>query len=256
MTRLHLVLRFHEVPQQMFESLANAVMIQDLQFGLPPGATDEEYQQSLSSLVVGDGGNGVALRLLQNPQSRLQVLDLNGLGLEDDHFIAIVQALPASHVSKLDVGNNNIQSRAIIEFAKELPNIQPLKSISLGPNPWLLETSGPQCSAQSEECWTALVEGMMGNFSVEELDAFSLVEVSAYYPHIQLLMHFLNLNRAGRHILVTSDSIPVGLWPHVLERAGKTITYHPHQTFDLQRIRVNAVYFMVQNCPHFVMKTS
>jgi hypothetical protein len=67
-------------------------------------------------------------------------------------------------------------------------------------------------------------------------------------------MHFLAINRAGRRILTFSRIyIPLGLWPLVLERAGKKISYLGFRYHDPRwgqgPRRANAVFFLMRNLP-------
>lgn len=273
LTKLDLLLDFCEVPHEMFESLSNAIQLQELTLrhmrdGLE--TSQEERKQILSHLVVDEHGHGVVARLLQNPQCRLQYLDLSRTGLEDHHFTALAHLLHTSHLKYLDVADNNIQAQGIMEFALQLPKIQTLKTMVLLPNPWLPEG---QCSSNAEECGVALVRGMMENYSVEYLkeDRCSDPLTLEDYPQSNILMHLADLNRAGRRVLASDTTIPRGLWPCILERAGTTISYRPRYketAHVVERLpgttmanavlaehqparKANTVFFFLQNCPIF-----
>lgn len=224
LTKLHLCLCFFGLPHEVFQCLSNAIFLRELRLELSDRTQAYQLERILSNLVVGDDGNGVVVRLLQNPQSQLQHLYLNDMSLEDHHFIAIAQLLPTSHLKVLHVARNNIQSHGILKFAKQLPRIKSLKRVNLRMNPWLDSWA---CYAQVEECGVALVQGMMENYSVEDLDSDECFDEDTLvgFPQRPLLMHFSDINRGGRHIQAASHCIPLGLWPYVLERAGTTILY-------------------------------
>lgn len=251
LTELNLSLPFGEIPQDMFESLSNAIYIQKLRLSESRPRSDQGMLPVLSSLVIDEDGNGVVARLLQNPHSQLEDLDMGYLGLEDRQFIALVHMLPTSKLKYLDVSHNNIQTPGLLEFARELPRIQSLKSINFVPNPGLSYYG--HCTAKDEAFVEALVQGVMENNFIEDLESETNVDPSTLeeYPHGSLLMHYLDMNRAGRRILAACPSIPLALWPYVLERAGTRISYTPrHYIFKEEHGRkADAVYFFLQSCP-------
>lgn len=248
-----LYLRFDKAPNEMFESLANAIWIQDLTFMEPDHLAEQDREQMLSKLVGGGGHIGVVVRLLQNPQSQLQQLHLSRLKLENNHFIPIVHLLSTSHLKFLDVSANRIQCRGILELAQQLPRIQSLKNILIGGNPWL-------SSAQVEECAVALVQGVMQNYSLEYLDSHLCGNSSCdldSFPQAFLLMHFLDINRAGRRILAVSTEIWLGLWPLILERTSLLFAdcYNNSLAGQRRTRQANAVYFLLRNCPILCLAT-
>ena len=84
----------------------------------------------------------------------------------------------------------------------------------------------PYC-AEAEECVAALARGMMENYSVVDLEMGMNPDRSTLeeYPHTRLLLHLLDINRAGRRIFAANNTIPLEMWPLVLERAGTTLSY-------------------------------
>jgi hypothetical protein len=129
--------------------------------------------------------------------------------LEDRHLIAMAQLLPLSQLEVLHLSFNNIQAPGILELARQLGKIRSLKKICLERNPWI------QTREARDKCYAALLQGMMNNYSIEYLHPIQRS------PQAILLQHYMDLNRAGRRILTSSDPVPLGLWPWVLERAGK-----------------------------------
>jgi hypothetical protein len=173
--------------------------------------------------------------------------------LENNHFIPIVHLLSTSHLKFLDVSANRIQCRGILELAQQLPRIQSLKNILIGGNPWL-------SSAQVEECAVALVQGVMQNYSLEYLDSHLCGNSSCdldSFPQAFLLMHFLDINRAGRRILAVSTEIWLGLWPLILERTSLLFAdcYNNSLAGQRRTRQANAVYFLLRNCPILCLAT-
>lgn len=237
---LELLLSYWTKPQTLVESLANATTLQMLSikdmdlpsFGL------------VSPLMLADifrpGGEDIILRLLRNPQCRLQELSLSNMHMEDHQFMAIVEILPTTKLEVLNVDGNKIQCQGILALAAQLPNIKCLKVVGLGGNPW--ETVGEGL----EQCWAALLEGLLENFSVESLSARECSPLLAKSVHYQC-----NLNRAGRRILATPNSVPIGLWPLILERAGND-KYHLDENcsdyeLSVRKYRTESIYFFLQN---------
>ena len=87
----------------------------------------------------------------------------------------------------------------------------------------------------------------MQNVSILTMDGAGKV------PKMQATIRLWNivaLNRAGRQLLTASSPIPDGLWPLVLERAGKYRTYQDiHSLCNDWYVRYSGVFFMLRNCP-------
>ena len=225
----HLQLRLShaEDPQMLVESIGNAVHLRELRirgrmYGMP-------LQQ----------GNDIAIRILQNSQNRLQKLYLPLNGVSDCCFMEIVEMLPTLPLEVLFLPGNNIQSQGILAFAAQLPRIKCLKEVFIGGNPW---ESDPE---RFEQCWMALLEGLIENFSIESL------RVCKYSALDKLVQYYSNLNRAGRRILATPNSVPASLWPLILERAGNA-TYNVDESIidyesTVQQYRAESISFFLQN---------
>ena len=224
---LEMTLEHLKGPRMMMESLANATNLERLKFQqmIYHGQT----RNYLADEIIRPGGNDIVCRLLQNPQSRLEVLTLSDMCLEDRHFVAIVDVLPTSRIKMLYVHSNNIQCRGILAFAAQLPRIKRLRLAVCHDNPWMNDREG------SEQCWAALLKGLVANDSLEILSPGS---VSQY----DLEKFYLTLNWAGRRILATSNSVPLGLWPLILQRAGKA-----KDSYD--KLRAARIFFFLQSGP-------
>lgn len=261
MKKLGLHLPFREAPLAIYDTLANLINLQRLTFG----------GDALSNLVAGER---VVPRLLLNPQSQLQQLHLRAMALGDRDFVEIVRLLPQTQIEVLNVACNDIHVESIVEFARQIPNLRTLKKARLRPNPW----TEPDATSlvTLEECGTALVEGMMANYSVEYLDileAYSVEYVDNLEdedadpppetwlrgsmktlecsPEMTLLMHYATLNQAERRLLISSSPVPLGLWPLVLERAGTTLEYpfFDNDSEKQQQFKATAVYYLLRQSP-------
>jgi hypothetical protein len=226
-----------EEPQTLGDCLANSVHLQVLKFMrlFRPDSFQEVGQPFLDTIIRPDG-NDVVVRLLRNPQSQLKTLHIAGLHMKDRHFKAIVEALPFSKVEELGVQGNDIQSHGIFAFAKELPKITCLREVYLCSNPW--EKSG----LSFKKCGAALLRGMLTNYSILSLTVYK------WCPQLQLAAYYFCLNWAGRRLLATSSTVPLGLWPLVLERAVKSNNSLDDDDSTLDR-RPDAIYMFLQKSP-------
>lgn len=90
---------------------------------------------------------------------------------------------------------------------------------------------------------------MMENSSIVSMHGIE------HTPQALHLLHYAAMNSAGRRILCPSESIPDGLWPIVLERVGKILSYTSFEALDntqpisMSAARANSVYYYLQNCP-------
>lgn len=223
-------------PRILAESVGNATYLQELSIT----ETDTSDHQTVSDTVVRPGGDDIVVRLLQNSQSRLRKLYLQSLDLKGFQLTAILELLPMSKLEVLFLNGNNIQLEGILSLAMQLPRIKSLKVLNLGDNPWQDDHE------KAEACWAALLCGLLANFSVESLGERDSC------PTTKLVRFFCILNRAGRYLLEAPDVVPLGLWPFVLELAGKD-TYEDCATIDQEtkvaEYRAESIYFFLQNNP-------
>lgn len=186
-------------------------------------------QQGLADLVVsldGQYGIGAVVRLLKSPASHLKVLDLSNLHLLDGHAKIITHALTTnSTLEQLNLSFNEIGCSGIDSIAEDLRHIQHLRKLSLKPNPWVRGQ--------------ALLDGMKENLSIEYLDSLWLI------PQAPMLRYYAIINRGGRRVLRSPHSISPGLWPLVLERAGKVI----YGVTNERQAKLNALYYLLKNGP-------
>lgn len=187
---------------------------------------------------------------LLSPQSQLQKLQLQCIVLEDRHFLAIVEMLPTSPIQVLDVMFNLIGHQGILAFARQLPRLKCLREVVLALNAWEQKSHYDRDSSLKSHhgCMKALLLGMFENYSIELLDSAR---------KDKRLDFCTRANRIRRQVLETSDSIPVGLWPLILEQVG-TPKWHPSNERGLifPKYRADTVYFVLTKSPILFIRSA
>ena len=203
----------------------------------------------LTDLMVRTGGDCIVGQLL-SPQSQLQKLQLQSMVLEDRHFLAIVEMLPTSQIQVLDVMFDHIGHQGILAFARQLPRIKRLREVVLALNSWEDKSHYSRDSSLKSHhgCFKALLLGMFENYSIELLDSARTDK---------RLDFCTRANRIRRQVLETSDSIPVGLWPLILEQVG-TPKWHPSHERGLSfpKYRADTVYFVLTKSPILFIRSA
>ena len=217
-------------PGLLAPGLSNATNLQQLI--LSDTGLDDQGQADLVVSLDHQYGIGAVQRLLQ--YGNLTALDLSNLHLEDGHAIKLFQSLDEynnSCLEQLNLSFNDITCKGIIGLSEFLPRVQRLSKLSLKPNPWRAKGA------------KALLSAMQTNTSIEYLDSLLLIEEAP------LLRYYTSLNRGGRRILMhqdhDKDNIPLGLWPIILERAGK-ISYHYEQP-RCPKAKFQVMYHLLRN---------
>ena len=215
-------------------------------------------QHDLADLLVGAKDlHGPLMRLLQNPQCQLKKLRLCNMGLNDHHLISILQMIPTSHIEDFDFSYNRIHLSGLLEFAHSLSRLDSLKHVGCQWN------NDPRYSPLKDDDRTKLFavlwQSMMVNTSIESMHGLGSIVHRQALP----VWHCVALNRAGRRILASTQPIPDGLWPHVLERAGQWSTYKNvycpnhdkahHAKWYYQYASVNSIHLFLQNCPNMLL---
>jgi hypothetical protein len=165
---------------------------------------------------------------LANPATSLKQFYASNCRLEDEDVIVLVDALVEnSALRDLDLSNNRqVTDAALIYLAARLPEIK-LNHLNLRK----MKIKG------SLPVMKALHEGMRRNTSLLLLRIY-------YWKHVQYaeqIQYFVNANRGGRQVL--GESIPLGLWPLVFQRAHNQLYYCPLG----QHAKVDAVYHLFRN---------
>jgi len=212
-----------EEPLTFAESLANSVHLESVGFF------------RLFYNLTTDGA--CIVRTLLSPQSRLEKLILSAMPMTDRYFRQIVDMLPPSQLRVLDVSDNSlIGVEGRLELARQLPNIKHLKELDLSCNSW-----ERIMHHWYEKCTVAFLEGMFENSSIEHFRLGRRVEELEYLTES---------NRIRGQILATGLSIPMGLWPLILEQVGSRQWDRTWgQEVKFRNHRINALYFALHNCP-------
>ena len=254
LTDLTLHLTMVDAPQPFLDNLADSSHIQALNLGCPSWirSHDQAREQWQSWLVAGEHGDGLVQRMLRNPQNQLIELELCFTDLEDDHLLAIAQLLPDSRVEVIDFSLCRVQPNGLLEFFRQLPKMPSLDTICFKNNPW---ENAPR--EVIEECGQVLLEGIM------EHPSMLCVDPLERFPQCPLMWHHLCLNQAGHHRILTAarreddDPLPLGLWPHILARAGSIGKGRPSIIHTLEEDKedyvfngaANAVFFFLRSRP-------
>ena len=193
------------------------------------------------------------------PQNhQLKQLNLSISDLEDHHLAGIARLLPASQVQEIGFVQTKVQCRGVLEFARYLPEMHSLTYIDLAIDPFEKDSLEART-----ECGATFLLGLMQNTSITWVDDMQS------FPQLLFLCHYISLNRAGRKFLTPpsslEQSIPVGLWAHILERAGENFE-NGWQTFssnideddkdEFVYGSINAVYFSCKTIPNYFPTTS
>jgi hypothetical protein len=119
-----------------------------------------------------------------------------------------------------------------------------LKKVDVARNPWEHDEHHPYFPSQAGEyqgCIEALLEGMLENYSMESLQITRAD---------QRLEHCTHVNRVRKNALALSHSIPLGLWPLILQQVG-TPKWQPTGDEGRQYLKyhANALFLLWQSCP-------
>ena len=166
----------------------------------------------------------LALSLRSN--TSLQFLDLKNNQLTDDDARLLAASLTYNEtLCEVLLGRNDIGIVGITEIGNQLPYMTGLKRLSLWGNPGITEKGALE-----------LLQGLERNVDIIDLELFRTFACS------NLIYYYLTLNRGGRKVIwqrqlqqppmhavasapaakevTTSNTIPLSLWPAVLERAN------------------------------------
>jgi Ran GTPase-activating protein (RanGAP) involved in mRNA processing and transport len=162
----------------------------------------------------------------------LKKLGLSNTSLQDDDVMCLVDALlHNTTLQDLDLSDNRkVSDVALLHLAQRLPRLH-LVTLNLRK----LQNRG------SESVLQAMAEGMRDN------DTLQLLRIH-YWRHVQYTRQILfcaNANRGGRRILRQQETVPLGVWPHVMERAFRKSYFCPLA----QQAGIDNTYYLLRNAP-------
>mmetsp|Transcript_30117 Transcript_30117/g.72284 ORF Transcript_30117/g.72284 Transcript_30117/m.72284 type:complete len:453 (+) Transcript_30117:80-1438(+) len=137
----------------------------------------------------------------------LQTLELSGTEITSLEVLDHLLLDESSTLEHLDVRENLVGAEEMKRFVSKLDKTKHLQSVKIGKNPW--EDSGYNSVKE------ALVDSIQKSTSLERVD-------------IDCADLYLALNRGGRRAFMpeSSESVPISLWPRILQRASKEKYYN------------------------------
>jgi Ran GTPase-activating protein (RanGAP) involved in mRNA processing and transport len=143
----------------------------------------------------------LSIALKQNKS--LKVLDLSNNGLHDGSAMCLAVALRFNTtLESLNLQGNVISDKGAMCIGKALPKMKGLKELFL----WNNRFKGVGARA--------LLAGLKKNVVLEIITTFSRFRVA------KELHYYTHLNRAGRCMLKDPNSLPMNVWPLVLDRVN------------------------------------
>lgn len=141
----------------------------------------------------------------------LRSLKLSRNSLVGHDLSCLLQSLQQNTtLEHLDLANNSLDDASLIALAQALPHMHGLKSLHILNN----------CVINETAVGNAILSGMTCNYTLVDL------AIKSSLSRYQEIQYFAALNWGGRRALSASvvggetlPSIPLGLWPRVLERA-------------------------------------
>jgi hypothetical protein len=160
--------------------------------------------------VSAQGAEYLADALQSNNTLQSLVLSFNQIG--DRGVTALAGALTVnSTLTKIRFPSNSIGKKGIVTFAEHLPRMRGLEQLDVG---FLLHDEAAQ----------ALVAALRFNVRLKVLHMEKVPEEEEDEPSAIKMDFYLRLNRSGRRLLLENQGeVPLGLWAHVLAKAGR---YH------------------------------
>jgi Ran GTPase-activating protein (RanGAP) involved in mRNA processing and transport len=172
--------------------------------------------------------NAESFSIALQENKSLKSLMLSNNGLHAGSALWLSMALRENTtLESLNLNGNLISDRGIQAIAEALPEMKGLKQLYL----WNNQFSGVGARA--------ILAGLKSNLVLEEITTFSRFRCSdeiRYYTH---------LNKAGRKILKDTNSVPMSLWPIILERVNK-------QTWEATE-KASVIYTLFREGPGIVV---
>jgi Ran GTPase-activating protein (RanGAP) involved in mRNA processing and transport len=159
-----------------------------------------------SYLLCGDCVERLQIDLIASAlgnNSSLRILDLTNRAIADEDAERLCRVLCESNrtLVELRLGMNKITDQGIQVLANMMPQMSAsLERLSLWGNPF------------TDKGVKVLAEGLAKNFTLVELD------LTIHYRLTEEIPYYCGVNRAGRRLWYSTASVPLGLWPLILER--------------------------------------
>jgi hypothetical protein len=165
--------------------------------------------------------------------SSLKILKVANCQMIDEDVIALVDALVEPNASICDLNlsdNRRVTEQSLMYMARRLSDIACLRCLNIR----------KMAGSKSENVLKAIAEGLAGNTSLLllRMNYFLCVE------HTRQIQYLVNANRGGRHVL-GERRLPLGVWPHIFERASNMLYYCPLP----QNAKVDAIYILLRSSP-------
>jgi hypothetical protein len=181
-------------------------------------------------------GTRALATLLQSNTHPIQKLDMSRQDVWDDrsYFYLLIDALEVNTtLVSLDVSSNFLDDSHLRLLAKALAKNSTLQELNIGGNSFdssegmasfserMPFMNGLQCLRMTNTRLTnnlleSLVQGMKGNFTLQKL-------VLDNTEH-ELITLYLTLNRGGRILKKSDNTVPRGVWSLVLARTRKLVS--------------------------------
>ncbi len=157
---------------------------------------------------------------------QLTYLQLAGNNLSNDDADSIGGILEESNstLRALLLTNNLIGDAGLLSFARRLPRIKSLRYLDLQRNHFTDESKKPMIAALKD------------NTEMERLDLDGTWNQEKSW--------WLSLNRGGRRLLQSSDSVHSSLWPLILERS-----YKIHYGRNQPTANLDVAFFLIRRIP-------
>jgi Leucine-rich repeat (LRR) protein len=158
----------------------------------------------------------------------LKALNLSGNSLDDQALEDLTRTVwTCSKLEELDITHNDITDKGLQMIASHvLPSS--LRCLGLGFN-----------RLTTRKGASHLLKILQDNAQL------SRVRIgTSEQPSSREIEHYLDFNQAGRVLLGQDHSVPLSLWPVVLERANKMFQHSEDD--DRERKRANVVFLLLQ----------
>jgi Ran GTPase-activating protein (RanGAP) involved in mRNA processing and transport len=226
---------------------------------------------AIESCLVTDDGVAGLIHSLCDSKALLQSLSLAQNHISETGASALVKMLASNEsLSSLDLSSCHLSDKSIEVLAQGLTSDKnrTLKRLSLAFNEFGnggAESLGhllPRCRLERLESQfnnfddkglAAIVQGLSNSYWLKDLFVLSSsTYCSMSGKLVDEMSHWLSLNRAGRRV-VLDDSIPLSVWPRLLERADQVAG--PESLFHMLRNRPDLVSSTSYGCSPRALNT-